>query len=142
MIRGYFSTVGATRRPFLYCDIGFPGLPGVESTGIEFLVDTGADSTLLSPLDAENIGLDLSKLESGRRSMGIGGETSTRVIESDLTVQGYSRPLTLRIPEVRQPVPSLLGRDFMSNLALFIEERTGRVLFFETGELASLGIPG
>ena len=74
--------------------------------------------------------------------MGISGETSTLVIESDLTVQGYSRPLTLHIPEVRQPVPSLLGRDFMSNLALFIEERTGRVLFFETGELASLGIPG
>ena len=135
MIRGYFSTVGAVRRPFLYCDFEFPKFPDVGTVGVELLVDTGADRTILSPIDAESIGLDLSTLDAGRRSSGIGGETSTRVVESRLTTQNYSTPLVLHIPEVRQPIPSLLGRDFMSSFALFMEESTGKVLFFEQGDL-------
>ena len=129
MIRGYFSTIGTIRRPFLYCDFEPLGGSDVGTVGIEFLVDTGADRTLLSPVDAENIGLDVSKLKVGRRSIGVGGEMSPRVLESRLTTQGYSTLLTLHIPEARLPIPSLLGRDFIANFGLFIEERTGRVLF-------------
>ncbi len=141
MIRGYFSTIGATRRPFLYCDFEILGDPGVGPVGIEFLVDTGADRTLLSPIDAENIGLDVSKLKVGRRSIGVGGEMSTRVLESRLTTQGYSTLLTLHVPEARLPIPSLLGRDFIAHFGLFIEERTGRVLFFDQEEIDGLEIP-
>ena len=61
MIRGYFSTVGATRRPFVYCALEFP-------------------------------------------------------------------------------IPSLLGRDFMSNFALFMEEGTGKVLFLDEEDLSTLGL--
>ena len=139
MIRGYFSTVGTVRRPFLYCDLEFPNSPDIGTVGVELLVDTGADRTILSPIDAESIGLDLSSLDVGRRSSGIGGETSTRIVESKLSTQGYSIPLILHIPEVRQPIPSLLGRDFMSNFALFMEERAGNVLFLDQGNLDSLG---
>ncbi len=135
MIRGYFSTVGAVRRPFLYCSLEFPEHPNVGASGVELLVDTGADRTILSPIDAEGMGLDASTLDVGRRSSGIGGEVSTRVVESMLTVQGYSTPITLHIPEVRQPIPSLLGRDFMAKFALFMEERTGRVLFLDEEDL-------
>ena len=141
MIRGYFSTIGATRRPFLYCDFEILGDPGVGPVSIEFLVDMGADRTLLSPIDADNIGIDVSKLKMGRRSVGVGGEMSTRVVESRLTTQGYSTLLTLHIPEARLPIPSLLGRDFMANFGLFIEERTGRVFFFDEEEINGLEIP-
>ena len=140
MIRGYFSTAGAIRRPFLYCDFEFPGIPHLGVVGVELLVDTGADRTILSPIDAENIGLNTSNLDMGRRSSGIGGSTLTRIVKSRATIQGYSMPLTLHIPEVRQPIPSLLGRDFMSSFALFMEERSGRVMFFDQEELDSLGL--
>ena len=135
MIRGYFSTIGAVRRPLLYCSLEFPKHPNVGAAGVELLVDTGADRTILSPIDAESMGLDASSLDVGLGSRGIGGEISTRVVESKLTVQGYSTSITLHVPEVRQPIPSLLGRDFMAKFALFMEERTERVFFLEEEEL-------
>ena len=139
MIRGYFSTVGASRRPFLYCSIEFSDHPNIGTVGVELLVDTGADRTILSPIDAASIGLDASTLDLGLRSRGIGGEISTRAVESELAIQGYSTSITLHIPEVRQPIPSLLGRDFMANFALFMEERTGRVLFLNDEDLNAVG---
>ncbi len=141
MIRGYFSTIGTVRRPFLYCDFELRDGSDAGPVGVEFLVDTGANRTLLSPIDADNIGIDVSKLKMGRRSVGVGGEMSTRVVESRLTTQGYSTLLTLHIPEARLPIPSLLGRDFMANFGLFIEERTGRVFFFDEEEINGLEIP-
>jgi hypothetical protein len=36
---------------------------------------------------------------------------------------------------------SLLGRDFMRDFALFMEERTGRVLLLDQDDLESFGIP-
>ena len=41
MIRGYFSTVGTIRRPFLYCKFEFPHNPDVGTAAVELLVDTG-----------------------------------------------------------------------------------------------------
>ena len=140
MIRGYYSTVGAVRRPFLYCSLEFPKHPNVGASGIELLVDTGADRTILSPIDAGNMGLDVPALDVGLRSRGIGGEVSTRVVESTLTVQGYSTSITMHVPEVRQPIPSLVGRDFMANFALFMEERTGRVLFLDEEDLSAVNL--
>ena len=140
MIRGYFSTVGTIRRPFLYCKFEFPHNPDVGTAAVELLVDTGADRTILSPIDAESIGIDTSILDMGRRSSGIGGVTPKRVLESRITTQGYSTPMTLHIPEAREPIPSLLGRDFMSHFALFMEERTGRVLFLDRKDLHDLEV--
>ena len=100
MIRGYVSTVGAIRRPFLCCDLEFPDHPNVGMVGVELLVDTGADRTILSPIDAASTGLDASTLDLGLRSRGIGGEISTRAVESELAIQSYSTSITLHIPEV------------------------------------------
>ena len=138
MIRGYFSTIGTIRRPFLYCEFEFPRNPEIGTAGVELLVDTGADRTILSPVDAASMGIDTSRLDAGRRSSGIGGVTPTRMIESRIIVQDFTSPLRLHIPEARLPIPSLLGRDFMSNFALFMEERTGRVLFLDQGDLNDL----
>lgn len=138
MIHGYFSTVGAIRRPFLYCSLEFPKYPTVGASGVELLVDTGADRTILSRIDAESMGLDVSTLGAGRRSRGIGGEVSTRVVESILTIQGHTTSITMHVPEVRQPIPSLVGRDFMVKFGLFMEERTGRVLFLDEDDLNTM----
>ena len=42
--------------------------------------------------------IEASTLDMGRRSIGIGGETSIRVVEFELTIQGYSTSITLHIP--------------------------------------------
>ena len=140
VISGSFSEDGPVRRPYLRCRIELPAGYPASSEEFEFLVDTGADVTTLSPDDAVKIGLDISSLDFGRTSRGVGGAVTTRVIESNLLVQGYSVPLTLQILEFQQPIPSVLGRDFMSHFALFMEERRGLVLFFDQSELAQLGL--
>jgi predicted aspartyl protease len=139
MIRGYFST-GVTRRPFVSAHFQFSTL-GNQLHPVELLVDTGADRTLLSPVDARRLGINLAALESGLPSIGVGGQAQTRAIEAVLTLDTFSTPLTLIVIETARPIPSLLGRDIISRFALFMEERTDRVLLLEPSEAAALDLP-
>lgn len=146
MIRGYFRYTGGRNRPFLRCLVDFPSAPNAGVIAPEFLIDTGADRSLLSPKDAIGIGLNFSILDRGPTSRGVGGETPTLLVESIIYVARYTIPLTLSIPEAQRPIPSVLGRDFIANFALFLEERTGRVLFLDETDvemygLATLGSP-
>ena len=141
MIIGYFDLVGATLRPFIRCDISFPDYPDIAPAPIEFVVDTGADMTALSPDDAAGLGIQVAALGFGQRIGGVGSAFSTRVVESQITFQDFSTPHLLHIPEVSHPMPSLLGRDFMRGFALFMEERTERVFLLEPGDLDNFGIP-
>ena len=45
------------------------------------------------------------------------------------------------IPGKLLPIPSLPGRDILSRFALYMEERTGRVLLLEPAEAESLTLP-
>ena len=81
MIRGFFLQGWSARRPYVQLDLEFPAYPHLRGTNIGFLVDTGADRTILSTDDAERIGLDVSSLETGIRSVGIGGSATMRVLE-------------------------------------------------------------
>jgi hypothetical protein len=113
------------------------------------LVDTGADRTVLSPIDAirltRRFGVNLDDLPQGVSSTGVGGPASTRIIRAVLNIESFSTPLTLTIPEpIRNrilPIPSPLGRDILSHFALFMEERTSRVLFLEPHETDALYLP-
>ena len=55
-------------------------------------------------------------------------------------------PITISIdilepsPDVRFHVPSLLGRDVLAHFALFVEERTRKVLLLEPAEADALGL--
>lgn len=137
MIRGYF-TRGAIRRPFVSAVLQFPTFNN-RLYAVEFLVDTGADRTLLSPVDAATIDIDIPALPLASPSRGVGDRpVPTRTIEAVLTLQHFSTPLTLHIPETPNPIPSLLGRDALSYFALFMEERTSRVLLLEPQEADAL----
>ncbi|MCJ7443947.1 MAG: retropepsin-like domain-containing protein [Methanotrichaceae archaeon] len=48
---------------------------------IDFLIDTGADATMLSPQDAMRIGIDISSLDQGGEISGVGGSIETRVLK-------------------------------------------------------------
>ena len=135
MIRGYF--VYPSSRPFIDGGFRFPALNNL-SVGVRLLVDTGADRTILSPQDTERFGIDITALPLSAPGLGVGAHVPTRVIEAVLTIGNFSTTLALPVPETPHPIPSLLGRDVLSHFALFLEERTGRVLLLEPHEADAL----
>jgi hypothetical protein len=148
MIRGYFANVGARRRPVIDAVFQFPTITD-RTFRVRLLVDTGADRTILAPLDAARLrlelGIDITALAAGAPSRGVGGLWGTRTIEAALTLDTTSIPLTLSILEPptgqSSSIPSLLGRDVLSRFALFMEERTGRVLLLEPQEADAVSLP-
>lgn len=148
MIRGYFAVRGTRRRPVVDAVFQFPRI-SPRSFQARLLVDTGADRTAIAPLDAmrlqRELGMDLTTLPKGQPGTGVGGQMETRTLEAVLTLDSFSTPLTLTIleppPGLMLPIPSLLGRDILSHFALFLEERTNRVLLLEPGETNALPLP-
>lgn len=140
MIRGRFREIGRRATPILTCDIEFPDVPHIGTRTVDFLVDTGADRTTISRGMAESIGLDLTTLPDGGTSTGVGGISAIRQVRVSLSVQDFSTEFWLCVLELRQPAPSVLGRDFIANFVLFMEERTGRVLFLDQVDIESHGL--
>ena len=125
-------------------------IPRLNISGkVNFLIDTGADSTLLGPADAFRLGIDIALLPRGAISRGVGGASETVQAQGMVLFEDHSFPLTLRIlaprtrrqQEIRHSIPSLLGRDVLSQFALFFEERTNRVLLLTAAEVDALTLP-
>ena len=109
-------------RPYLEARIVFPGL-GVAGH-ISFLVDTGADRTIIHPIDGARIGVDYGKLVWSASAVGVGGRTVKQAPERALVV--FSQPDkalyvyeldVLIVPQdnvaTSMRIPSLLGRDIL-----------------------------
>ena len=113
-----------------------------------FLIDTGADTSLIGDFDASRMvsdfGVDLTDLQSGAPSGGIGGIVATRTAEATLSIGDFTKDLRIDIlepsSETHFAVPSLLGRDVLAHFALFVEERTRKVLLLEPSEADALGL--
>ena len=90
MIRGYFGGYPGRMRPFVIANLAIPAL-AIEGT-VHFLVDTGADSTLLSPRDATELGVDLSRLPQSTPSTGVGGRTPTVSIDATISLDTHISP--------------------------------------------------
>ena len=149
MIRGFLKRRGYPNSPPPYVT-GFVDMPdvGVAGMQIEFLIDTGADRSLIGSFDAprivERFGVDLANLQDARTAKGVGGFTKTRSAAATLRIEDFSINLNLDILEppadTRFAIPSLLSRDVLSQFALFIEERTDKVLLLEPAESDALGL--
>ncbi len=141
MISGYFKVQGTMQRPYVDLTLRFP-VANNQSLGISFLVDTGADSTLLSPLVGvrlrQELGVDLLDLPLGSPIVGIGGQIETRMIDATLDIGEQSIFTTLSLveppPGQFPTMPSLLGRDILYELALFMERRADKLLFLDETE--------
>ena len=149
MLAGYFAILEDLPDPpaclSVLVDIPAAGVVGMQ---VEFLIDTGADRSIIGDFDAfrmvEDYGADLTNLRSGQPARGLGGISATLTAESTLEIDNFSKDLRLDILapsyETYLGVPSLLGRDVLSQFALFIEERTDKVLLLEPAESDALGL--
>ena len=117
----------------------FPDQPNVVGH-IYFLIDTGADTTILFQTHAKLIGLDVANLDRGEIG-GVGGSVETRIVEATLHAQSYTKTLNIHIPQDNEETPSLLGRDFISAFTLIIRERDGVALLLDDDEADALNLP-
>lgn len=108
---------------------------------VTFLIDTGADCTMLSPSDTANVlppgsPLDWENDPSLRRVRGVGAGAS-RVITRDgvIAFEDEERGLVLQEgvrfflaePAAGAGLPSLLGRDVLENFRLTVSTRESQV---------------
>ena len=105
-----------------------------QARKISFLIDTGTPKTILSERDAHKLGVDFEHLEKTSASMlGIGGFAETfhlnEVTLIFLSEEGkyeehLSELLLVREPdlteEIKNQIPSILGRDLLSKFTLLI----------------------
>ncbi len=150
MISGYFSGEGARKRPFVDAIVQLDS----SSTGafeVPLLVDTGADRTVLSPLDVLRIqlsqGVDLELLDPGVPAAGVGGTASTSVSPGVLRLGEFSTALQFTLIEPPtlgsiSRMPSLLGRDVISMFGLYMDQRRQQIFLLDENEVNALGIPG
>jgi predicted aspartyl protease len=116
VIRGYFGGPPGRRRPYIVGRVTVAQV--TASVDVHFLVDTGADVTLLAPRDAAALRLDFRSFPRSR-STGIGGTTDTAIVPADIT---------------------LLGRDVLGQFGLYVDERRDLVLLLETVEADALNL--
>ncbi len=96
-------------------------LPRLRLNGnISFVFDTGADASLLMPLDARRIGINYTDLQKSEQSLGIGGVSVNFIEPAFLAFVGdgelYGYEIELRICNPSDEIltiPSLLGRDII-----------------------------
>ena len=139
MTMGYFVAQGDFRRPYVEVEVTFHDA-GNQSIDIEFVVDTGADHTLLSPSDARRLhnqlGIDIRTMPRGNPIGGVGGYAETRTVRATLVIGDYETTMPLHVvdmPPGPNDMPSLIGRDIIYDFALFMEHSTDTLILLRDG---------
>ena len=133
MLRGRFGNT--SNGPYLEGYISFPRL-GVKGL-ISFLVDTGADSSIIMPTDGKKLGIDYRNLTNRSSSDGLGGSANEF---QELAILSFSDPkyvysYVLREVAIAEPAPfnrrypSLLGREILHRWRFVMDKARDQVLF-------------
>ena len=118
MIRGRFGQT--TGRPYIEGRLIIPKL-NVDAI-VSFLVDTGADTSLLAPADGRAVGVDHQRLGKVVTSLGTGGLAESQTVRASLVFTDPGRahyiyhldPLDVAVPHPDiDEMPSLLGREVL-----------------------------
>jgi len=132
MLRGRFGDT--TAAPYIEASVHFPrlGLRGYVS----FLVDTGANGSVLMPADSKKLGVDFRALRNPTTSQGIGGfakgfeEDSVLAFSGGRYVYGYDINIEVSSPTPdNRYLPSLLGRDVLNRWRVVIDFTKRRATF-------------
>ena len=142
MIAGSFNPAG---QPLVKSRLVVPRL-GVDDE-IDFLVDTGADSTCLHPADGQYIRFPYDELVVSLDSEGVGGSypyyredafvvfyesdgSRARAFDIILAVARPETPTSSNPRPVVNRLPSLLGRDVLNRLRMEYDFPARRLEFF------------
>ena len=101
---------------------------------VDFLLDTGADSTCLHPYDAQEIGVPFDLLRDEAYSGGVGGsalyyrERARLSFRDGSITSAYDIQLLIARPTTsNRTFPSLLGRDIINRWSVLYEPINGRL---------------
>ena len=133
MLKGRFGDT--TRRPYIEGRVIIPRLQC--RANISFIVDTGADQTLLMPIDGIRIGIDYRQLTGEKETVGIGGITNNFTERGILVFAEPKRRLHFYAIELAiappapdiMDIPSLLGRDILNNWQMVYNAQNSRLTF-------------
>lgn len=103
------------------------------------LLDTGADVCTFSVQQAEKAGIDMSKSLRRVRLGGVAGEASARVYRARLQVGKLFSDVDVYVQEGPQSDYALLGRSFLANLALEVDDTARTVRFTDQSDLKIRG---
>ena len=134
MLEGRFG--GNTGRPYVDGRLFVLGRQELSSD-ISFLVDTGADGSMLMPADALRMEIEYDRLRHRTEAVGIGGTARTFVEEAVVVFSEpgrflYAYYIQLRIAEPSHEImdlPSLLGRDVLDRWRMTYDPQRGRLAF-------------
>ncbi len=131
MLRGRFGDTSG--RPYMEGRVLFPRLG--TSGNVSFIFDTGADASLLMPLDAQRMGLDYGLFEREASTLGIGGasenfiERAYLAFVGDEALYGYEIDLHICKPAKElMTIPSLLGRDIIDRWRVTYDKPASQLL--------------
>ena len=133
MLRGRYGDT--TGRPYIEGRLVFPRLR--LASDISFLVDTGADASVLLVADALRMGIDFTKLSGRAQSIGFGGP-SNDFIEPALVMFTeprrvlYVYEVNLRVcrPNMELlPLNSVVGRDILDRWRMTYDPSNRRLAF-------------
>ena len=120
---------------FFYLDLGI-------SARTTFLIDTGADCTVLQPLDVKRLKIPVTKLKGVLPVSGIKGETIyfqeealLLFAEGNSTIRGYSIQIGVAPLDANSnyTLPSLLGQEILRYWRMRHDPATGRLEFTVKG---------
>lgn len=97
-------------------------------TDTRLLLDTGADSTLISPLVLSAAGVSLIRGGTSMRITGVTGNTDAQRVAVESIAIGEARVSGLQVVahDMGQPgIDGLLGRDFLDRFKVTIDASTG-----------------
>ena len=105
------------------------------SGNVSFIFDTGADTSLLMPLDAQRMGIDHAIFDNEVSTLGIGGvsenfvEPAYLAFVGDEALYGYQIELYICKPANElMNVPSLLGRDIIDRWRVTYDKSASELL--------------
>ena len=150
--------------PYVFANILFPAHYKKKKEFpplLTFLMDTGADTTMINSIDAEKLGIKYKvsvdgveipffggqPLEEAKKAIGVGGEIRTYIVRSVMLIlktslNGHVEYHTEYLDAIGIPeggaveIPSLLGRDIINRFSISYN------MHEELIDLSRISIPG